>query len=83
MSWVENQGHRWPCSNGSYYDHQKQQLAICDDQPAAQEPCQYCGMPFVKFSFALQQGTIIPCNKHPNSTNRRIVDGIVIVGPEA
>jgi hypothetical protein len=82
MSWVEDQGHRWPCGEGSFYDHQKQQLVIRGDQPTGQEPCQYCGLPFVKFSLALQQGTITPCDKNTMLVDRRIVDGIIIVGPE-
>jgi hypothetical protein len=83
MSWVNDQGHRWPSDEGSFYDHQKQQLVNRGYRPTGQEPCEHCGMPFVKFSLALQQGTIIPCNKHAIVADRRIVDGIIIVGPEA
>jgi hypothetical protein len=83
MSWVEDQGHRWPSDDPSYYDHQNQQLVVRGDQTTGQEPCEYCGMPFVKFSLALQQGTIIACSKSAIGAHQRIVDGIIIVGPEA
>ena len=83
LSWVEDQGHRWPCGDGSHYDRQKQQLVIRGDQTTGQEPCEYCGMPFLKFSLALQQGTIVTCSKSKIVADRRIVDGIIIVGPEA
>jgi hypothetical protein len=82
MSWVESQGHRWPSGASSFYDRQKQQLVISGDQPTGHEPCEYCGMPYVEFSFALQQGTTIACSRKLFDSDRRILDGIIIVGPE-
>ncbi len=83
MAWVEYQGHCWPCGDGSYYDNNQQKLIYRGYQPNGQEPCKHCGTPFVKFSLSLQRGTSICCNRLPcGRPDQRIVDGVIIVGPE-
>jgi hypothetical protein len=96
MAWVEDQGHRWPSCDGSYYDHSSQQTVVCGtgyETPSLHRlrsdlrrcSCQHCGMSFVDFSKALQRGEILACEGKlaEPEPERRVVDGIVIVGPEA
>jgi hypothetical protein len=67
MSVYEESGHKWHYNPGSPGDRQ----------------CEYCGLPFVSYSYYVQTGKIVNCPKVKLIPNQRIIDGIIITGPES